>query len=97
MERDYGAATRRWRPMVDISARLLGTPRLPNPGRPISHLYLSHVAVDDDRTDVFAALMARAYNDAVRRLKGETVPMTISQPSPTKLWISTAALKPNSV
>jgi hypothetical protein len=62
--RDYGAATRRWRRMVDISARLLGTPRLPSLGRPISHLYLSHVAVDDDRTDVFAALMACAYNDA---------------------------------
>lgn len=62
--RHYGASMRRWRPIVDISARLLGTPRLPNPGRPIPHVYLSHVAIDDDSAEVFSALLARAYNDA---------------------------------
>jgi hypothetical protein len=62
--RGYGAKMRRWRPMVEISARLFGTPRLPSPGRPIPHVYLSHVAVDDDNADVFSALLARAYDDA---------------------------------
>jgi hypothetical protein len=62
--RDYGPAMRRWRPLVDVAARLLGTPQLPRIGCPISHLYLSHVAVDDDRAEVFEALLARAYNEA---------------------------------
>jgi hypothetical protein len=62
--RSYGPAMRRWRPIVEISARLLGTPRLPQPGRPISHVYVSHVAVDADSAEVFSALLARAYNDA---------------------------------
>src|SRR6185436_3084470 len=53
-----------WRPLVEVSARLLGTPRLPRPGRAISHAYLSHVAVDDDDAEVFEALLARACNDA---------------------------------
>jgi hypothetical protein len=65
--RNYGATMRRWRPIVEISARLFGTPRLPSPGRPIPHVYLSHVAVDDDDVDVFSALLARAYNEARER------------------------------
>jgi hypothetical protein len=62
--RGYGPRMRRLRPWVDIGARLLGAPRLPEPGWPISHTYVSHVAVDDDRQDVFASLVARAYNEA---------------------------------
>jgi hypothetical protein len=62
--RGYGARMRRWRPWVDGAARLLGAPRLPEPGRPISHSYISHLAVDDDRPDVFASLFAGAYNEA---------------------------------
>ena len=65
--RNYGATMRRWRPIVEISARLLGTPRLPSPGRPIPHVYLSHVAIDDDSVVVFGALLARAYNEARAR------------------------------
>jgi hypothetical protein len=62
--RDYGPTMRRWQPLVEVAARLLGTPRLPHPGRPISHVYLSHVAVNDDSAEVFEALLARAYNEA---------------------------------
>jgi hypothetical protein len=65
--RNYGATMRRWRPLVGISAHLFGTPRLPSPGRPIPHVYLSHIAVDNDNVDVFSALLARAYNDARTR------------------------------
>jgi hypothetical protein len=65
--RNYGTKMRRWRPIVEISARLLGTPRLPSPGRPIPHVYLSHVAVDDDNVGVFSALLAAAYNEARER------------------------------
>ena len=62
--RGYGPRMRRWRPWVEVGARLLGAPRLPEPGRAISQSYISHVAVDDDRPDVFAALVADAYNEA---------------------------------
>jgi hypothetical protein len=62
--REYGPSMRRWRPLVEISAQLLRTPRLPRPGYPISHVYLSHVAVDEDSADVFEALLARAYDEA---------------------------------
>lgn len=62
--RRYGATMRRWRPMMEISARLLGTPRLPRPGCPLSHVHLSHIAIDDDEADVFRALLTRAYNVA---------------------------------
>ncbi len=62
--RSYGGAVTRWRPIVALAAHLLGSPRLPNPGQPIPHVYLSHVAIDDDRVQVFSALLARAYRDA---------------------------------
>jgi hypothetical protein len=62
--REYGPAMQRWRPLAAVAARLLGTPRLPRPGRAISHAYLSHVAVDDDDAEVFEALLERAYNMA---------------------------------
>jgi hypothetical protein len=60
----YAAGLRRWRPAVDLAARLIGVPRVPPEGRPIPHASVSHVAVDGDRPDVFAALAAQAYEDA---------------------------------
>jgi hypothetical protein len=64
----YGPAMRRWRPWVDLCSRVVGTPRLPPPGLPIPHVFVSHVAVDDDRPDVFSALFVHASNDA--RVRG---------------------------
>jgi hypothetical protein len=63
----YGPAMRRWRPWVDLCARVAGTPRLPAPGFPVPHVFVSHVAVDDDRQDVFSALFVDACNDARSR------------------------------
>jgi hypothetical protein len=60
----YGAAMTLWRPVAALAANLLGSPRLPNLGQPIPHVYLSHVAIDDDRVEVFSALLARAYHEA---------------------------------
>jgi hypothetical protein len=58
----------RWRRAgVNALARLAGTPRLPDPGRPIPHVYISHVAVDDDRPETFGALMATACDRALAR------------------------------
>lgn len=60
----YGAAIARWRPVAALAANLLGSPRLPSPGQAIPHVYLSHVAVDDDSVEVFRALLAHACRDA---------------------------------
>jgi hypothetical protein len=65
--RSYGPRLRRWRPYLDLASRCFGMPSLPDPGRPISHAYLSHVAVDDDDAEVFSALTAAAYNEAAAR------------------------------
>lgn len=61
---EYGAAMRAWRPAIDLAAHLAGMPRLPAPGTPLPHVFLSHVAVDDDREDVFRALFMTASNAA---------------------------------
>jgi hypothetical protein len=63
----YGPAMRRWRPWADLLSRVAGTPRLPLPGLPIPHVFVSHLAVDDDRPDVFSALFVEACNDARAR------------------------------
>jgi hypothetical protein len=63
----YGPALRRWKPGVDLLSRITGTPRLPAPGLPIRHVFLSHVAVDDDRADVFRGLFLEACNHARAR------------------------------
>jgi hypothetical protein len=60
----YGPAMRRWQAWVNLLSRVAGTPRLPAPGLPIPHVFVSHVAVDDDRTDVFGSLFLEACNDA---------------------------------
>jgi len=65
--RGYGPAMRRWRPWTDLSSRLIGTPRLPAVGEPLSHVYLSHLAVDDDDEETFDLLLAHAYNVALER------------------------------
>ena len=43
-----------------MAGRWVGVPTLPAVGRPLELVYLSHVAVDDDRPDVTAALVAAA-------------------------------------
>jgi hypothetical protein len=68
--RGYAAAMRWRRASLDVAARVLRTPRLPDPGQPLAHVYLSHVAVDDDDPDVFRALFDAAYEDA--RQRGQT-------------------------
>ena len=46
---------------------MIGTPRLPAVGEPLSHVYVSHLAVDDDDEEVFGALLAHACNAAIER------------------------------
>jgi hypothetical protein len=63
----YGRSMRWHRLAAGIAAPVLGTPRLPAPGRPLSHAYVSHVAVDEDDPEVFLELFDAAYDAAHER------------------------------
>lgn len=58
--RGYSRQLTRWRPLVNLAAPLLGAPALPENGRPLEFVYLSHVAIDDDRPEVLSALTVEA-------------------------------------
>ena len=58
--RAYSRRLARWRSVVNLASPWLGVPALPAVGRPLDFVYLSHVAVDDDRADVTAALISEA-------------------------------------
>jgi hypothetical protein len=58
--RGYSQRLARWRRVVNLAGPWVGVPALPAVGRPLEFVYLSHVAVDDDRADVTAALVSEA-------------------------------------
>jgi hypothetical protein len=60
--RGYSPRLARWRPFLNVAGRWAGVPKLPEPGRRLEFAYLSHVAVDDDRTDVACALTSAALS-----------------------------------
>lgn len=58
--RGYAGPIAAARPLYNAAAPWLGLPRLPGPGEPVPHAYVSHVAVDHDRADVLLPLLAAA-------------------------------------
>jgi len=58
--RGYSPRLNRWRPWINRLAPLLHTPRLPAPGSPLPHAYISHLAVDGDDDTLFQALIESA-------------------------------------
>jgi len=56
--RGYSRRTALMRPVLNLAAPWLGLPTLPPVGEILALGFLSHIAVDDDRADVFAALVA---------------------------------------
>ena len=58
--RGYSSRLARWRQVLNAFAPLIGAPYLPAVGEPLASAYLSHFAVDDDRTDIARSLVARA-------------------------------------
>jgi len=58
--RGYSQRLARWRRVVNLAGSWLDVPALPAVGRPLPFVYLSHVAIDDDRPDVTAALVSEA-------------------------------------
>lgn len=63
--RGYRGRMARWRPWVNLAARVVGTPRLPGVGEPVASRFLSHIAIDDDDSDILHALVTRAHNEAL--------------------------------
>jgi hypothetical protein len=61
--RGYDRATRILRPAINLAAPILKIPRLPGIGQPIQQAYLSHLAIDEDDPDIFAALLGAVLND----------------------------------
>lgn len=56
----------RWlRPLANAVHPLLGTPRLPDPGKHVAYFYVSFIAIDDDDPNVFRALLRQVHNDAI--------------------------------
>jgi hypothetical protein len=50
--RGYANHLKWTRPLINLGATLLGWPRLPRPGTPISHAFISHLAVSRDRPQI---------------------------------------------
>jgi hypothetical protein len=65
--RGYAPGLARWRPWINRLPRSLGIPRLPDPGEPLPHATISHVAVDQDDPEIFQALLESAYAEACAR------------------------------
>lgn len=65
--RGYGPPLAKWRPAINAAAALFGYPPLPEPGERLSHAYVSHVAMNPDRREVFAALLDAAVDLARER------------------------------
>lgn len=60
----YSRRMARARPLANLLAPLLGTPRLPRAGDALRDAFVSHLAVDDDDPAVARALLAQALRDA---------------------------------
>jgi ribosomal protein S18 acetylase RimI-like enzyme len=65
--RGYAPRMARWRPWINRLSRVLGGPHLPEPGEPLPHAYVSHVAVDDDDPAIFRTLVETAHAEACAR------------------------------
>jgi hypothetical protein len=63
----YAPNLRRWRPVINAVAPLIGSVRLPDEGQGLACAFASHVAADDDDPEVLHQLVARARRDARQR------------------------------
>ncbi len=64
--RGYPAWLGPMRPLANLTAAVFGAPRLPAVGEALRHIYLSHLAVDDNPA-VFLALVRSGLDEAARR------------------------------
>ena len=59
----YSGSLRAVRPFYNIAARISSLHALPAPGEKVPYLYLSMIAAEDNRKDIFAALLRTVYRD----------------------------------
>jgi len=59
----YSGALRTARPFYNIAAYISSLHALPAPGEKVPYLYLSMIAAEDNRKDIFAALLRTVYRD----------------------------------
>jgi hypothetical protein len=55
------------RPLINLAAPFLRTPRLPAAGEALQQVYLSHLAIENNETELFRALIDAALAQARRR------------------------------
>ena len=65
--RGYSGGMAFWRPAINLLARFVDLPHLPQVGAPFPYCYASHLAIDHDDPRVFASLLCAAYNETHRR------------------------------
>jgi hypothetical protein len=63
----YAGRLARLRPVINLAAPLLNTPRLPAAGEALQQVYLSHLAIPDDDGNTFHVLVDAALAEAHRR------------------------------
>ena len=61
----YEGPAWRLRPLANLASRVTGWPRLPAPGEQLPHLYVSHLAIDDEDPHIFLSLLGSAYDHVV--------------------------------
>jgi hypothetical protein len=62
--RGYSPGMDRWRKWINLVSRLGNWPVLPPPHTPFRYCFASHLAIDGDNPQVFAALLRCVYNHA---------------------------------
>jgi len=79
--RGYAPRVERWRRSINLAARLLALPRLPDPSAALAEAVLSHAAIDGDDPAVLLALIVAARAEACRRGL-EVVTLGLAQRNP---------------
>ena len=65
--RGYGGNLARWRWAVNLLAKVVDVPSLPQVGSPVQSCFASHLAIDDNDRPVFSALLRAVYNETIQR------------------------------
>lgn len=60
---EYRGPMRRVRTAYNLTAAVLGAPRLPDPGDALRYLYVTHQAIPSDDPRILRALLTRAHRD----------------------------------
>ncbi|HET9372312.1 MAG TPA: hypothetical protein VFO19_18750 [Vicinamibacterales bacterium] len=81
----YSPAIARWRRAINIAAPLTGTPILPDAGRRLESAFVSHLAVDDDRTEVYAGLIGEIARMAPADLDALVIGLSPAAPATASL------------